>query len=333
LDLQTSFIQVHLMLGAGMAILLRESDVEKLATTSMAFEAVEQAFRLQGEAKADNAPRRRCRLDGGMLHVMSSSLPFLGYAGLKSYTSVAGTTRFIVLLYKDDGQLAAVIEAGKLGELRTGAATGVATKFMARENASRLGIFGTGVQARSQVQAICSVRPIQTAVAYSRNADNRQKFCKEMSVALGISVRPAGTPEEAAREMDIILTSTTAKEPVLKGEWLSKGVHINATGSNFISRQEIDVEVVRRSACVVVDSTEQAKLESGDLARAAEADAFYWEDARELGLVVIGEFPGREDADEITLFESHGIALEDVALAARIYEQAIKTGAGERLPF
>lgn len=316
-----------------MAIFLRESDVEKLATMNLALEAIEQAFKLQGEQKADNTPRRRCRLDGGMLHVMSSSLPFLGYAGLKSYTSVAGMVRFVVLLYKDDGQLVAVIEAGRLGELRTGAATGVATRFMARQDSSRLGIFGTGLQARSQLQAVCAVRPIKTAMAYSRNADNRKKFCSEMTEATGIGVYPAATPEEAAREMDIIVTATTAKEPVLKGEWLPKGAHINAIGANFITRQELDVEVVRRSACVVVDSAEQAMLESGDLARAAEAEAFYWEDARELGLVVIGEFPGREDADEITLFKSHGIALEDVALAARIYEQAIKAGAGELLPF
>jgi len=133
--------------------------------------------------------------------------------------------------------------------------------------------------------------------------------------------------------MDVIVTATTSKDPFLKGEWLSKGTHINAIGSNFISKQEIDVEAVRRSACVVVDSYEQALLESGDLAHAAEAEAFYWEDARELGLVVAGEFPGREDESEITLFESHGIALEDVALAAGIYEQAVKSRDGEPLPF
>ena len=321
-----------LILGAHMAIFFRESDVEKLATMSMAIEAVEQAFKLQGEQKADTAPRRRCRVEQGMLHVMSASLPLLGYAGLKSYTSVAGVTRFVVLLYTGDGQLAAVIEADKLGQLRTGAASAVATKHMARPESSRLGIFGTGLQARSQVQAICEVRPIKTVIAYSRDSEKREKFCKEMAEALGIGVYPAATPEEAAKEMDIIVTATTSKEPVFKGEWLSKGTHINAIGANFPSKQEIDVDTIGKSACVVVDCHEQAKLESGDLARAAEIEAFYWEDARELGLVVTGEFPGREDAEEITLFESQGIALEDVALAARIYEQAIKAEMGERLP-
>ncbi len=320
-------------LGAHMAILLRESDVERLATMDMAIETVEQAFRLQGEQKADIAPRRRCRVDRGMLHVMSASLPSLGYAGLKSYTSVAGVTRFTVILYKGDGQLIAVIEANKLGQLRTGAATAVATQYMARQDSSRLGIFGTGLQARSQIQAICAVRPIKTVLAYSRDEGKCGIFCKEMSDLVGVGVTRAATPEEAVREMDIIVTATTAQEPVFKGEWVSKGTHINAMGGNFITRQEIDVETVRKSACVVVDSCEQAKLESGDLARAAEAEAFYWEDARELGLVVVGEFPGREDVGEITLFESQGIALEDIALAAKVYEQALKAGVGERLPF
>jgi ornithine cyclodeaminase/alanine dehydrogenase-like protein (mu-crystallin family) len=316
-----------------MTIFLRESEVERLATMSMAIEAVEQAFKLQGEDKVDVAPRRRCRLEKGMLHVMSASIPTLGYGGLKSYASVAGVTRFVVLLYTEDGQLAAVIEADRLGQLRTGAASAVATKHMARPDSHRLGIFGTGYQARSQVQAVCEVRPIKTVIAYSRNADKREKFCTEMAESLGVDVNPASTSEETAREMDIIVTATTSKEPVFKGEWISKGTHINAIGANFLSKQEIDIDTVGKSACVVVDCLEQAKLESGDLSRAAEAETFYWEDARELGLAVIGEFPGREDAAEITLFESQGIALEDVALAGRIYEEAVKEGAGEALPF
>jgi alanine dehydrogenase len=316
-----------------MAILLRESDVENLATMDIAIESIEQAFRLRGEQKAEIAPRRRCRVDHGMMHVMSASLPTLGYAGLKSYTSVGGANQFFVLLYKDDGRLVAVIEADKLGQMRTGAATGVATKYMSRKESSRLGIYGAGLQARSQIKAICAVRSIQTVIAYSRNPQNLEKFCKEMADSSGVKVIPAATPEEASKDMDIIVTATNSKEPVLNGEWISKGTHINAIGSNFISRQEIDIETVRKSACVVVDSCEQAMLESGDLARAAESEAFFWDDARELGLVVVGEFPGREDDSEITLFESQGIALEDVALAARIYEQAVKTGAGESLPF
>jgi alanine dehydrogenase len=316
-----------------MAILLREADVDKLATMNMAIEAVETAFRLQGEKKADVAPRRRCRIDHGMLHVMSASLPTLDYAGLKSYVDVDGKVSSVILLYKSNGQLAAIIEADEIGRMRTGAASAVATKYMARQNSSRAGIFGTGRQAKAQVLGICAVRPIKTVLAYSRDAGKREAFCREMAETTGIGIYPVATPEEAVKEMDIVIAATTSKEPVFKGEWLSAGTHINAIGSNFLSRQEIDTATVGKSACVVVDSIEQAMLESGDLARAAEVEKFYWEDARELSLVVIGDFPGREDDDEITLFESHGIALEDVALAGRIYEEALKAGVGENLPF
>jgi ornithine cyclodeaminase/alanine dehydrogenase-like protein (mu-crystallin family) len=316
-----------------MAILLRESDVKKLATMQMALEAVEEAFRLQGENKADNAPRHRCRVERGLLQVMSASLPTLGLAGLKSYTTIDGKTRFHVLLYSgEDGRLLSVIEAELLGQLRTGAASGVATKYMARTDASHLGIFGTGFQARAQLEAVCAVRTIRTIVAYGRNPERRDKFCREMSQKLGVRVDPAANPEQAAQDMDIIITATTSKEPVLNGEWLAKGAHINAVGANHIGRRELDVETVRRSACVVVDSLEQSMLESGDLASAAEGGAFYWEDAREIGAVVTGDFPGREEATEITLFKSNGIALEDVAFAGRIYRAAVKAGVGESLP-
>ena len=315
-----------------MALFLREADVEKLATMTMALEAVEEAFRLQGESKADNGPRRRHRVEKGYLHVMSASLPTLGLAGLKSYATVAGKARFEVLLYSEDGTLVAVIEGNKLGQLRTGAASGVATKYMARKDASRIGVFGTGWQARAQLEALCAVRPVKTIVAFGRDAGRRETFCKEMTEKLGVGVYPASKPEEAVKEVDIVVTATTSKEPVFQGDWLAPGAHVNAIGSNFLSKQEIDVETVRRSACVVVDSVEQSRMESGDLARAVDAGAFYWEDARELGLVVIGEFPGREDDKEVTLFESHGIALEDVALAGRIYHAALSARIGETLP-
>jgi ornithine cyclodeaminase/alanine dehydrogenase len=177
------------------------------------------------------------------------------------------------------------------------------------------------------------VRPVKTIVAYSRDQNRREEFCREMSQSLGITVQPAANPEEAARGMDIVITATTSKVPVFDGAWLEKGTHVNAVGGNFLRRREIDVETVRRAACVVVDSVEQSQLESGELTQAVEAGAFFWEDARELGLVVAGDFPGREDDSEITLFKSNGVALEDVALAGRIYQAAVDAGIGEPLPF
>jgi ornithine cyclodeaminase/alanine dehydrogenase-like protein (mu-crystallin family) len=316
-----------------MAIFLRESEIEQLGTMKMALEAVEEAFRLQGEQKAEIAPRRRCHVGGGSLNVLSASLPTLGLAGLKSYSVAGSEARFHVLLYGEDGRMLAVMEANRLGQLRTGAASAVATKYMARKEASRLGIIGTGLQAKSQVEAICLVRPIKTVTAYSPNQEHRENFCKQLTEKLGVGVYPAASAEEAVKEMDIVVTATSAKEPVLQGAWLSKGTHLNAIGSNYLSKRELDVETVRKCACVVVDSAEQSRLEAGDLARASEEEAFFWEDIRELGLVVVGEYPGREDDSEITLFKSLGIALEDVAFAGKIYEAAKKAGIGQALPF
>ncbi|NWG13976.1 MAG: ornithine cyclodeaminase family protein [Acidobacteria bacterium] len=315
-----------------MAILLREADVEKLADMATALNAVEQAFQLQGEGKAENAPRRRCRLERGYLHVMSASLPPLGVAGLKAYTSVEGKTHFHVYLYgSSDGTLLAVMEADRLGQIRTGAASGVATKYMARQDARRVGIIGAGWQARAQLEGVCAVRTVESIAAWSRTPEKLEAFCQEMTEKLGIQVQPAASPEETVKDKDIVITATTATEPVVMGDWLSKGTHINAIGANFLARQELDIAAIQKCACVIVDSAEQAALESGDLARAADAGAFYWEDARELSAVVIGDYPGREDDGEITLFKSHGIALEDVAFAAKIYDAAVKARVGEKL--
>ena len=224
-----------------MAILLREADVEKLVTMDMAIETIEQAFRLQGEHKIENAPRHRSRLGKGMVHVMSASLPTLGIAGLKSYSSVSGKNRFHVMLYDAEGVPVAVIQADKLGQMRTGAASAVATKYMARADSRRLGIIGTGWQARAQVQAICAIQTIRAVTAYSRDPEKRTKFCEEMSEVTGVKFIPAETPEEAVREMDIVVTATNSKDPVLKGEWLSEGTHVNAIGSNYLTSQELDV--------------------------------------------------------------------------------------------
>ncbi len=314
-----------------MAILLKEADVEKLVSMDTAIETIEEAFRLQGEHKVQIASRSRYHLNKNMLHVMSASLPTLGFAGLKTYSTMSRKTVFHVLLYDSSGALVAVIQADRLEQIRTGAATAVATKYMSRQNASKLGIIGTGKQARMQIQAVSAVRRLRSITAYSRNSENCRKFCEEMTEATGIDVLPAETPESAVKDMDMIVTATDATEPVLKGEWLSEGQHINAIGSNFLSSREIDTEAVGRCDCVIVDSVEQARLEAGDLAYAAEEGAFYWEDARELGQVVIGEYPGREDAKEISLFESQGIALEDIALAAKVYAKAVEEEKGKPL--
>jgi ornithine cyclodeaminase/alanine dehydrogenase-like protein (mu-crystallin family) len=316
-----------------MALLLNESEVTMLLPMSLALEVVEEVFRWQGEGKLTNRPRVRLPVPGGLLHVMPAALPEARVMGLKAYATVRGGAKFVVLLFSaESGSLLAVIEADKLGQTRTGAASGVATRHLAREDADRVGCYGTGWQARSQLEAVCAVRRVREVRVYGRDPERRARFVEEMGPALGVSVVGVDRPEVAARGASILITITSSRTPVLEGRWIEPGTHVNAAGSNGLQRAEIDVEAVRRSRLVVTDSIEQARLECGDLVAALEQGVIRWEDVHELGAVVAGRHPGRTDAEAITLFESQGVAMEDVAVAARLVARARERGVGTELP-
>lgn len=316
-----------------MALLLTESDVAALLPMSLALEAVEEVFRWQGEGRLTNRPRVRLPVGGGLLHVMPAALPEARVMGLKAYATVRGGTKFVVLLFSaDSGALLAVIEADRLGQTRTGAASGVATKYLARPDADRVGCYGTGWQARSQLEAVCAVRPVREIRVYGRDAARRTRFAEEMARTLGVPVTPVEQPDAAAREASILVTITSSRTPVLEGRWIAAGAHVNAAGSNGLQRAELDVEAVRRTDLIVTDSIEQARVECGDLVAALEQGVVRWDDVHELGEVVAGQHPGRTRADAITLFESQGVAIEDVAVAARIVSRARERGLGAEIP-
>ena len=315
-----------------MALFLDEQQVTDLLTMEMAIAAVEEALRQHGLGTAINNPRTRVRLPTGQLHMMGAALPTRGVIGYKAYTAVRGKTRFHVMLYSTDtGELLAMLQADRLGQMRTGAASGVATKHMARPEARSVGIFGTGWQARAQLEAVCLVRQIQSIKAFGRDATRRQTFCTEMSQQLGIQVEPVDTPEAVIRGMDVVITATNARGPLFDGNWLEPGAHVNAIGSNALIRREIDDTTVRRSALIVVDSKEQARLECGDLLGALERGLIHWEQVRELGDVVAGFIPGRRQASDITLFESHGLAIWDLAAGMAVYDAAKAKGLGRNI--
>lgn len=315
-----------------MALLLTEADVEHLLTMELALEAVEEAFREQAEGRAINEPRRRLRVPRGTLHMMSAAVLARGVLGFKAYTSFPSGVRFLVLLYDAEaGSLLALIEANRLGQMRTGAASGVATRYMARPDAHTLGIFGTGWQAQSQVLAICAVRPIRRVLAYSRTPERREAFCQEMAARLGIEVIPAKRPEDVVAAADILVTATTAREPVFDGRWIPEGVHINAIGGNALFRREFDDEVIRRARTIVVDSKDQARIECGEFLHAIERGRLAWEAVHELKEVVAGRLIARQHPSDITLFKSLGIALEDVAVAVRVFERARQEGFGQAI--
>jgi ornithine cyclodeaminase len=315
-----------------MALVIDEQQVTDVLSMEMAMAAVEEALKQQGLGSAINNPRTRVRLPTGQLHMMGAALPSHGVIGYKAYTAFRGQARFHVMLYSSDtGELLALLQADRLGQMRTGAASGVATKYMARPEAGRVGIFGTGWQARSQLEAVCTVRQVQAITAFGRDAARRQAFCTEMTQQLGVPVEPANTPEAAVKGMDVVITSTSAREPLFDGNWLEPGAHVNAIGSNALIRREVDDTTVRRSALIVVDSKEQARLECGDLLGPLERGLIHWGQVRELGEVIAGHIAGRRQASDITLFESHGLAVWDLAAGMAVYDAARARGIGREI--
>jgi alanine dehydrogenase len=315
-----------------MALLLREQHVTELLDIDTAIAAVEEVLRDQAEGQATNRPRYRVATPTSQLHVLAAGDRRLGVYGLKAYTASPKGARFLVLLYESEtGDLLAMMEADRLGQMRTGAASAVATKYMSRESADVLGVYGTGWQAESQIMAVCAVRQIKSIKVYGRNAERRLAFARKMTMLLRTPVVAVPSPEEVARGSSIIVTATTSHEPVLNGEWIEPGTHINAAGSNFLSKAEIDVETIRRSSVIAVDSIEQSKMEAGDLMPALERGVISWESVTELGRIVAGRDPGRTSDADITIFKSNGIALEDISTALRVYNLARERGIGESI--
>jgi ornithine cyclodeaminase/alanine dehydrogenase-like protein (mu-crystallin family) len=310
-------------------LLLNEAEVKNLLTMEMALEAVETALRKLGLDEAQNIPRSRCQTDHVVLHVMSAAAKSLGVAGYKAYgTSRQGAHFHVGLFDGKTGELTAIVQADYLGQMRTGAASGVATKFLARPDSATVGLFGTGKQARTQLLAVCKVRAIKHVAVYSRREENRRAFCAEMTPLCQCPVEPAARSEEAAVGKDIVITATSSRDPVLQGDWLTDGAHLNIIGSNYLSKSEIDVAVVRRAKSIFVDSIDQAHLEAGDFRQARDAGVLQWPSIRELGELVAGRAPGRQQPGDITLFKSLGLAVEDIATAAMVVAKAKKANVG-----
>ena len=226
-----------------------------------------------------------------------------------------------------------MIESNLLGQMRTGAATGVATKFMARPDSRIVGCFGTGLQARSQLKAVCSVRHIERVDVYSRNDERRRAFADEIAEFCNVPTVAVHTPDEAAAEKDIVICATTSKAPLFDGHILDEGTHVNAVGSNYLTKAEIDVTTIRRADRIVCDSIDACRLEAGDFVPALEDGSLDWSRIHELSDVVVDRETGRALPEDITLFKSVGLGLEDLAVAVRIYERARDEGLGQPLPF
>ena len=309
-----------------MALYLTEEDVEAVLTMTDALEAVEGSFRRQAAGQIENRPRYRLRLQDGRLAVMAASDLGLGVAGVKTYAAGVGGAKFVVTLFHAERHdVVAVLEADMLGRLRTGAASGVAAKQLAKEGAVSLGVIGCGNQAETQVIAIRTALPdIATTVVYCRDPKRRRAFANRMGA------EQAESHQEAAAQ-DVVVTITTSKDPVLRGEWLLPGALVCAAGANVPRNRELDNAVLERAAFVCCDSLEDAKIESGDLIEPVAQGVLDWLEVHELAEVVAGEVPGRQSEDDIVVFKSNGIAAWDVAAGAAAVALARERGLGTEL--
>ena len=317
-----------------MTLHINETELRAVLTMPQALDAVEEISRKQSTGEVVVHPRRRFELPGGgFFHYMAAADYSAGYVAMKQYTYVRGKLQFLVPLYEmATGDLLAQIEADYMGQLRTGAASGVATKYLARKDSRIAAIIGTGGQARTQLEAVALVRKLESARAYGRDSAKRQKFCTEMSERIGIPVHPCSSVAEAVRGADIISTATTASQPVVRGADLAPGAHINAIGANHAHKRELDDEAVASADVIVVDSVEQSRQEAGDLLIAFHGDEICWTGVKKLSEIVAGKASGRTSDSEVTLFKSNGIASWDLAVAMQVYAKAKEKGLGRKLP-
>jgi ornithine cyclodeaminase/alanine dehydrogenase-like protein (mu-crystallin family) len=303
---------------------LTEQDVVQLLDMPRAVSLMRDAFAGLAAKRVVNHPRRRVMLPtGSMLHYMAAGDQ--NYFGAKVYSSNPKTgAHFLFLLYRsDDATPLAIIEANHLGQIRTGAATGYATDVLARKDAEALGVIGSGFQAETQVAAVATVRKLKAVRVWSRNPERREEFVAKLREKGYAGAVVAESAEAAVRNADVVVTATNAKDPVFEANWITAGTHINATGSNQAKRRELPPEILGRASIIAVDSREQAEMESGDLLLAKSEGKW---DGR--GVVELAEVSGRRSADEITIFKSNGLAIEDVVSAGWVYERATAKGMG-----
>lgn len=316
-----------------MALFLSEKDVQQVLTMPMALDGVESAHRDLALGQAVDIPRARSRLPQTALHILQGALPAQGVLGYKAYTSNRSGNRFLIHLFDAaTGIQLAMIEADFLGMMRTGAASGIAAKWLARPDSRVAGVFGSGWQAEGHVQAICAALPLEKVKVFGRKPDKLADFCARLSEKTGVAVVPAASAEDAVRGSDVVGTVTTAATPLFEADWLAAGTHINGAGSNALIRQELSEATIRRCGLVCVDSVPTALAEAGDLLPLLEKGRLHQRQLVELGEVIAGRHSGRTAAEETTLFESQGLAIQDLAVAVRVLAAARERGLGRELP-
>jgi ornithine cyclodeaminase/alanine dehydrogenase-like protein (mu-crystallin family) len=312
-----------------MALFLRDEDINLTINMDEMLAAIELMQRHFGHGEAYNLARHKIVAGGGSLSVMGGGLFYDGVMGVKTYTVVKGQYSFQVSLYDaDTGELLCYTQANRLGQLRTGATTGVAVKYLSRADAATVGIIGTGYQAPTQLEAVGKVRNVKRIKAHSSTPEHREAFARRMTDSLGIKVTPVSNHREAVNGSDIVVCIAATMEPVLEGGWLASGATIIGAGPTTWRAREVDDAALTRADKIFVDSLEQAAYEAGDMAGLVDRGLLQWPQVMELRHVVAGVVPGRENPDEIIYAKLMGTGVADVAAAKLAYDQARAKGVG-----
>ena len=315
-----------------MALFLKDEDVSQCVDMDSMLVAIESMQHQYGDGQAHNMTRRKIIADGGMLSVMGGGLFHEGLLGVKTYTVVNGAYSFQVSLYDaKTGTLLCYTQANRLGQLRTGATTGVAVKHLANPDNATVGIIGTGGQAPTQLEAVSKVRKITKVKAFSRNADRREDFARRMSDAMGLEVSSAQSNETAVRDCDIVLCIAATMEPVVEGAWLKDGATLIGAGPTTWRAREVDEATIVRADKLIVDSTEQAEIEAGDLCNAVDKGIIQWSKVHELRHVVAKAVRGRDSEDQVVYAKIMGTGVADVAAAKLAYDSAKEKGLGTEI--
>ena len=307
-----------------MTIFINEEQVQEILDVKSTVDILEESMKSLSTGKGFNSPRKRLptSYSGGNLHFMAASWPEKGIAGHKSYVVTKGKATFVVLLYSTEGEgLLAVIEANMLGQIRTGAASGLASKYLANKNSKKLAIIGSGFQAETQLEAINSQFDLDEIKVFSRSKEKRNKFVNKMGNKLNINIKAYDSSDEATSNADIISLITNSNVPVITNNQITNGMHINAAGGNSWLRSEISSDSIGKFNFVSCDDVEQAKNECKELMDATEKGIISWSNVNELSNVIDGKIKGRNNPEDITLYESLGIAIQDIAAAKYIYDR------------
>ncbi|MBO55131.1 MAG: hypothetical protein CL886_05655 [Dehalococcoidia bacterium] len=312
-----------------MAIFLRDTEVSETLSMAQMIEKIESMQSYYGNGEASNLPRRKLIASSGMLAVMGGGLFYEGVLGVKTYTVVKGQYSFQVSLYDaETGKLLCYTQANRLGQLRTGATSAVAAKYLTDNSDITVGIIGTGYQAATQLEALSIVRNITNIRAFSRTESSRKLFAENMSNALQVPVRAAESAEETVRNSDIVICIAATMDPVINGDWLSDGSTIIAAGPTTWRAKEVDISAIKRADKIIVDSAEQAPMESGDLSNAVDQGIVQLSQLIELRHVVSGKQPGRDNNNQIIYAKLMGTGVADVAAAKLAYDTAKRLGIG-----